>query len=95
MGFQVIFPHDFDDYEWFEIEGKGWLDDVRIMREEGELVVSVYDEIRLPQVIRADVVRQGYFAAKRLLVVPSVTRDQIELAVSRLAEHDFSDLQEA
>lgn len=91
LNYQVMYPDEFDDFEWADIEAKGWLDDVRIVREDEVFTMSVFDEIRLLQAIDVDVKRQGFFVANRLLVVPSVTRENIELAVSRMSEHSFPD----
>jgi hypothetical protein len=92
LRYQLVFPDDLDDFEWADIEAKGWLEGVRIVCDDVEYTLSIFDGVRLAQAIAVDVERLGYFAAKALLVVQSVTRDQIEIAVSRMAERDFSDL---
>lgn len=92
MSYQVSFPGNFDDYEWAEIEAKGWLDGVRIVRDGDTFTLAIFDEVRLPQAIRVDVERLGYFAANRLLVVPRVTREGIEIAIEKMAEREFQDL---
>jgi hypothetical protein len=92
LKYQIIFPDGLDDFDWADIEAKGWLDGVRLLLPDGERTLSIFDSVRLPQAIAVDVRRLGYFAANSLLVVPSVNREQIELAVSRMAERGFADL---
>jgi len=92
LPYQVVFPGDLDEYDWAEIEAKGWLDGVRIVRNGDEFTLAIYDQVRLPQAITVDVERLGYFAASRLLVVPRLSRDDIEIAIGRMAERGFLDL---
>jgi hypothetical protein len=92
VNYQVVFPFEFDDFEWADIEAKGWLEGVRIVWDGDERTLSIFDDVRLGQAITVDFKRLGYFAEKSLLVVPNVNREEIELAVSRMAERGFSDL---
>jgi hypothetical protein len=52
---------------------------------------SVY-EATLCDAIRSDFRTVGYFAERGVLVVPAVTRREIEAAVAQQAERDFVDL---
>ena len=54
-------------------------------------IVEVYDPVRLAQSVTSDMARLGRFTARRLLVVPSVTRENIESAVSALVGERFFD----
>jgi hypothetical protein len=92
MAYQVKFPDGLDDFDWADIEAKGWLEGVRVVLDERAYDVAVFDEVRLRQAIAVDLERLGYFVASRLLVVAAVTREQVELAIARMAERGFSDL---
>lgn len=51
-----------------------------------ERTLTVFDGTRLPRAIAVDIERLGCFAVDALLVAQNVTREQIESAVSRMAE---------
>jgi hypothetical protein len=89
--YQVIYPDGLGEYEYWEIEQKGWLD-IKVMWGEKQFELSVFDPVRLGQVVSADVTQEGHFVARRLLVVPAVTREEIGRAVARLAARRFSDV---
>jgi len=91
MEYRVELP-DFDDYEWAEIEAKGWLEGVRVIWGDKEVSLAIFDEVRLAQEIGVDLRAVGYFAARSLVVIPSVTKDEIERAVGRLAKRRFLDV---
>ena len=92
LNYQVIFPVELDDYDWAEIEAKGWIGDVRVVWSEGECSLSFFDETRLPRAIEVDVNRLGYFTAKNIIVVRRVARDEIMNAVSVMSRRGFVDL---
>jgi hypothetical protein len=77
-----------DEYDWAIQEDKGWLD-VTVAWDGGGQVVEVYDPVRLAQSVTSEMDRLGRFTARSLLVVPSVTRGNIESAVSALADEGF------
>ncbi|WP_370091878.1 hypothetical protein [Streptacidiphilus sp. MAP12-20] len=77
-----------DEYDWAIQEAKGWLD-VTVVGDGGRAVVEVYDPVRLAQSVTSDMARLGRFTARCLLVVPSVTRENIESAVSALVDERF------
>ncbi|MFI0968393.1 hypothetical protein ACH4S8_44745 [Streptomyces sp. NPDC021080] len=79
-----------DDYDWAIQEAKGWLD-VTVTWDGDAQVVEVYDPVRLAQSVTSETARLGHFKARRLLVVPSVTRENIESAVSAIADEGFFD----
>lgn len=92
MTYQLTFPSGLDDYDWDDIESKGWLKGVVIAWGNQERELSIFDETRLLQAIRVDLERLGYAAIRNLIVVPRVARDEIEATISRLAERRFTDL---
>ena len=94
MGYRIQYPLDLDDdYDQWEIEQKGWLD-LTVILDEGELQLSVYDKDRLSIEVQNEFGRLGYFAARNVLIVPRVTRGEIEGAVAKLAARGFSDFVE-
>lgn len=79
-----------DDFDWAMQEAEGWLD-VTVAWDGGSRVVEVYDPVRLAQTVTGDVARLGRFSSGSLLVVPSVTRENIETAVAAIADEGFFD----
>ncbi|MFD9060765.1 hypothetical protein ACFVZ3_04500 [Kitasatospora purpeofusca] len=92
MEYQVALPAGLDEFDWFEIENKGWLDGVRVSWSGNSCAVSFFDEIRLPQAIAVDIERLGYFSARNVVVVRRVTRDEINRTMSAMADRGFADL---
>ncbi|MFD8982439.1 hypothetical protein [Streptomyces sp. NPDC059564] len=79
-----------DEYDWAIPEAKGWLE-VTVEWDGDRQVVDVYDPVRLTQSVTSETARLGRFKARRLLVVPSVTRENIESAISAIADEGFFD----
>ncbi|MFB7452954.1 hypothetical protein [Streptomyces sp. NPDC056194] len=77
-----------DEFDWSVQEAKGWLD-VTVAWDGGRRVVEVYDPVRLAQSVASDVARIGRFTARRLLVVPRVTPENIEAAITAIADESF------
>lgn len=90
--YQVSFPEGLDRLDWADIEDKGWLEGVRVILEDREIALSIFDESRLSQAIAIDFNRLGFFATKNLLVLRAVTRGGIESAIDRMADRNFSDI---
>jgi hypothetical protein len=86
---EVIYPVDMGEYEWWETESKGWLQ-VTVRWDAVERAISFYDPVRLSQSMNVDLVRQGYFA-ERIIVVPRLTREAVESAVRAIAQHGFTE----
>jgi hypothetical protein len=83
--YSLAFPIDFHDYasEW---EAKGWFSGATLVLSEKRYKLSFYDPVRLNQEIAAELQKQAVFAEPNLLVIPSVTRSNIEKAVDYLVE---------
>jgi hypothetical protein len=90
MVFRIEWPEPMDDFDWAMQEAEGWLD-VTVAWDGGSRVVEVYDPVRLAQTVTGDVARLGRFSSGSLLVVPSVTRENIETAVAAIADEGFFD----
>ena len=89
MTYEIEFPHAFDDYDWFEIEVKGWLAGVRVVLTDRTIELTIYDRTRLRQTIDDEVEQLGFFLQNRLLVVKAVNREEITAAVAKLADDGF------
>ncbi|MFF3408818.1 hypothetical protein ACFYW8_21925 [Streptomyces sp. NPDC002742] len=79
-----------DEFDWANQEAKGWLH-VTVAWDGGRQVIEVYDPVRLAQSVTSEIARLGRFTAGSLLVVPSVTRENIESAISVIADEGFID----
>ncbi|MFJ4633977.1 hypothetical protein [Streptomyces sp. NPDC088847] len=78
-----------DERDWIMQETKGWIGGVTVVWDGGIRVFEVYDPVRLAQTVGLEIEQIGRFTARSLLVVPSVTRENIEAAISALAEGGF------
>ncbi|MFF3488985.1 hypothetical protein ACFYXC_37910 [Streptomyces sp. NPDC002701] len=79
-----------DEDDWAMQEGKGWLD-VTVAWEGGRQLVEVYDAVRFARTVEFELDQVGCFTARCLLVVPSVTHENIESAISAIADKGFFD----
>lgn len=90
-GVQVVYPDTMDDFDWEMTKAKGWIE-VTIRWAGGHRVITFYDPIRLAQEVHDAIAQPGYFAAPTLVVVPTLTRDAIEAAVTAIARRNFMDV---
>ncbi|MFD0256842.1 hypothetical protein ACFVH7_00985 [Kitasatospora indigofera] len=88
MDYRIEWPVPMDEYDWAIQQAKGWLA-VTVAWDGGRRAVEVYDPDRLAQSVAVEVNRLGHFTARDLLVVPSVTREHVEAAVSAIGDEDF------
>ncbi|MFI1212601.1 hypothetical protein ACH4UV_33990 [Streptomyces sp. NPDC020802] len=90
MEYRIEWPVPMDEDDWAMQEVKGWLD-VTVGWDGGRQLVEVYDPVRLAQTVELELDQVGRFTARCLLVVPSVTRENIESAMSAIADEGFFD----
>lgn len=88
MDVRIEWPEPMDEFDWAVQEAKGWLE-VTVVRGGGRRVVEVYDPVRLAQTVTDELGRCGRFSAANLVVVPSVTAENVEAAVTALADEGF------
>jgi hypothetical protein len=69
-GYSLIFPEDFDEYEW-EVTSKGWFDNARLNFSRKEYRLIFYDPVRLGQTIEDELQRGEAFFEPNLIVVRS------------------------
>jgi hypothetical protein len=86
---KITHPIEWDERDRFERPMKGWLDHVIVETEDGRTFdLSFYDPVRLTQDLDEEVKRgREGITKKGLMVVPEVTRENIENAI-RQAEAD-------
>jgi hypothetical protein len=90
--FSIIFPDYFADYAT-EIEAKGYFADLLIDFGDTHLRPNFYDLPRLTQECEdAFKTGQSHFSVANLIVLPAVTRENIEKAIRELAMGGFADL---
>ena len=85
--YKLQFPSDFEDYAW-EVEYKGWFNDVILEFKGKSYKLKFYDPVRLAQYIDDELKSNSLFYEENLLVVKLVTRVNIENAVKLLIESD-------
>lgn len=83
--YRIIFPDWFDDHAW-EVESKGWLQDVAVIFGGKEYPITFYDPVRLSQTIEDDISAGDFFFENNLVVLKSVDRENIELAIRKIVE---------
>jgi len=81
--FTLVFPGDFDDYEW-DVEAKGFFTEARLSASGKHYRLNFYDRVRLQQEIESQLQRGGVFFEPNLVVVGSVTRSDMERAADVL-----------
>ena len=90
--YDIRFPEYLDGYE-AETEAKGYLVGVAVIADGRTFDLTVYDRARLVQEIDDELnSERSYFAVPNLLVVASVTKDEISAAVEALAKGQFREL---
>lgn len=85
--FSLILPSDFDEYAW-EVEAKGWFSDVMVNVAGKAYKLNFYDPARLNQEIEDDLSGKVAFVGGNLVVVRSVNRANIEVAVRDLVRSE-------
>lgn len=83
----LIFPDDFDDYAW-EVESKGWFNDVVVEADGKKFRITFYDIARLSQDVEDALAINAAFVEKNIVVLNCVTREAIERAVEFIATSD-------
>ena len=83
MDYEINFGDGFAQYE-HEIEAKGWFD-AHVKMGEAEVVITLYDPVRLSQEVRDAVDRTGLFIEKNVVVVPKVNRENMQKAMEAVA----------
>ena len=83
--YKLIWPSDFDDYTWWEVENKGWLGLIEIWIDGDVVCPAFYDSATMAQEIAGEVSSEGYFFEPRTIVVDRICRESIEAAVEKLA----------
>ena len=87
----IEFPTNWNDLESFEISSKGWLGGVRALAKTGDVFeLTFYDPVRLSQGIE-DEHKSGKigFVERGLIVVPEVTKQNIELAIEQAEKEGY------
>ena len=83
--YSLVFPQGFDDYA-SEAHSKGWFSEARLTFQEKQHRINFYDPTRLRQEIEGEFQRGSVFFEPNLVVVPSVTRQNMEKAIEILIQ---------
>ncbi|MGW4945513.1 hypothetical protein ACWEOZ_28440 [Actinoplanes sp. NPDC004185] len=90
--YEIRFPEYLDGYE-AETEAKGYLVGVAVIADGRTFDLTVYDRSRLVQELDDELNSDlAYFAVSNMLVVASVTKNEISMAVEALAKGQFREL---
>lgn len=76
-------PADFNEYGW-DVEAKGCFGGAQLSAAGKTYKLNFYDPVRLAQEIDAELRRGQIFFESNLVVVKSVTREEMEQAVNAL-----------
>lgn len=84
--FKIKFPGDYaeDNLFQFEIEAKGYLQNVSVILEDCSYSLVFYDIVRLYQDTKAEIEYSGYFFESNLILVSKVTKKNMIEAVDSL-----------
>jgi hypothetical protein len=90
---ELVFNFDFDDSVAFEIEQKGWLEQVRCKLPDGrEVPICFYDPVRLSQELEAEVaLGKSFFAEPGLIVITRITIQHMQQAINELYAKGYFD----
>jgi hypothetical protein len=83
--FSLVLPANFDDYEW-EVKAKGWFSEAQMTASGKHYRLNFFDPVRLAQEIESYLQEGDVFFEPNLLVVPAVTKSDMERAVQRLVQ---------
>ncbi len=89
--YTIEYPDWYDDRAEYEVPLKGWLDGVIVHLEDGSRYrLCFYDPVRLQQTLNDDA-KSGrpYFAEPNLVIVPEVSTDAMQAAISELVRENF------
>jgi hypothetical protein len=78
---QIAWPDGFDEFAW-EVQAKGYLREVVVTTHGRRYSLDFYDNVRLAQDVEEDLALQHIAVLTNVIVVPLVTRQAIEAAVS-------------
>lgn len=81
--FSFVLPTDFADYEW-EVTSKGCFSEAQLSVAGKNYRLNFYDAVRLGQEIKSGLERGGVFFEANLIVVRSVTEEEMARAVEQL-----------
>lgn len=84
-GHSLDLPQGYEEYA-SEVESKGWFSDAKLAYSGRRYRLSFYDPVRLAQEIDSEIQRGGIFFETNLVVIRSVTRPNMENAVTQLIE---------
>jgi hypothetical protein len=89
----LLFSCDFDEQTAYEVEMKGWFEAVAARLPDGlEVPLSFRDPVRLSQDLELEVAAGKFCVAEPgLVVVPKVTKANMEQAVLQLYEEGYFD----
>src|SRR5437868_4112651 len=89
--YHVVFPAWYDERGEWEAESKGWLQGAELHSSHGEVYpLFFYDPVRLGQDLEREAQHgKPYIAHPGLIVIPTITREAILQAVTKLLEADF------
>ncbi len=85
--FSIIFPDDFENYAW-EVEAKGWFNDVVVEVDGERFRIAFYDIARLSQDIEYELSVKAAFFEKNIVALKFVNRESIERAIEFIAASD-------
>ena len=93
---KLVFAFEFDERAAYEAEGRGYLSHAHVELPDGcKYPVVFYDPVRLQQDLEEEVTTGNpYIAEPGMIVIPNVTLENMENAVSKLyCEGFFSSFQ--
>jgi hypothetical protein len=79
----LIFPEDYEDYAW-EVESKGWFGEARLEFSGRSYRLNFYEPVRHRQEVESELLRRDVFFEPNLIIVPLVSKLNMEKAVEFL-----------
>ena len=87
------FIYGFDEQDQFEAKSRGYLSHVQAKYEDGTTFnINFYDCVRLQQDLEEEIkLGNGFIAEPGMIVVPEITKENIELVIKKLHYERFFD----
>ena len=91
MQYVLTLPEDFEDYA-SEVQSKGWFSGATLLFAGKLYRLNFYDPVRLAQDVESELEGQDTFFEPNVVVVRSVTRENMRNAVGALIDRGVANL---
>jgi hypothetical protein len=88
---EIIFPSDFDEYEWL-INSRGYISDIIVLLNGDRYALNIYDSVRFSQDLKNGLSCADYFFEPNVVILPELNRENIISCINRLVSSNQMEL---